>query len=123
MQFGLEPHNNPLTYFCYFLFWARIGSWGYILALMTHISVLTNATLIAFQSNWMETHVFKKILWVQKPAPAPDSIDFALLAVRLLFIFFYEVDSQKPQNELLAKGQAIPAALKVHKVNGFFFFF
>ncbi|KAF9315075.1 Anoctamin-7 [Podila horticola] len=81
----LTQHRRPIAQAA-----QDIGSWGYILALMTHISVLTNATLIAFQSNWMETHVFKKILWVQKPAPAPDSIDFALLAVRLLFIFFYE---------------------------------
>lgn len=58
---------------------------------MTHISVLTNATLIAFQSSWMETHFFGKLLWVKDYPNTPDSMNYALLAVRLLFIFFYEV--------------------------------
>ncbi|KAG0037494.1 Anoctamin-7 [Podila clonocystis] len=75
----LTQHRRPIAQAA-----QDIGSWGYILALITHISVLTNATLIAFQSNWMEAHVFKKMVLVQ------DSPNLSLLAVRLLFIFFYE---------------------------------
>ncbi|KAF8983281.1 Anoctamin-3 [Haplosporangium bisporale] len=84
----LTQHRRPIAQGA-----QDIGSWGYILALMTHISVLTNATLIAFQSSWMETHFFGKLLWVKGypiSPDSPDSINYALLAVRLLFIFFYE---------------------------------
>ena len=60
--------------------------------LLTHISVFTNACLIAFQSNWMEDNVFKKIPWVVNyHATNPTDTNYALLAVRLLFIFIYEV--------------------------------
>lgn len=59
--------------------------------MITHISVLTNATLIAFQSSWMETHFFGKLMWVKNYPVTPDSYNYALLAARLLFIFFYEV--------------------------------
>ncbi|KAG0017564.1 Anoctamin-7 [Podila clonocystis] len=83
----LTQHRRPIAQAA-----QDIGSWGYILALITHISVLTNAALIAFQSNWMKEHVFERILWFRdSPNPAPNtSIIFSLLAVRLLFIFFYE---------------------------------
>ncbi|KAF9940556.1 Anoctamin-7 [Mortierella alpina] len=69
-----------------------IGSWETILMLMTHISVFTNACLIAFRSKWMEEHVFTQVGWVQewKNANTPLNINFALLAVRLLFIFIFE---------------------------------
>ncbi|KAF9286284.1 Anoctamin-7 [Mortierella alpina] len=70
-----------------------IGSWETILMLMTHIAVFTNACLIAFQSKWMEKNVFTQVGWVQdwqKANPLMD-INFALLAVRLLFIFIFEI--------------------------------
>ncbi|KAF9430418.1 Anoctamin-7 [Entomortierella beljakovae] len=68
-----------------------IGSWSSILMLMTHISVFTNAFLIAFQSSWMEKNVFEKIPWVAThPVSGPNEINFALLAVRLLFVFIFE---------------------------------
>jgi hypothetical protein len=55
-----------------------LGSWETILMMLSHISVLTNACLIAFQSTWMEQNVFMKL---------PGT----LLTVRLLFIFIFEV--------------------------------
>ncbi|KAF9409128.1 Anoctamin-7 [Podila epigama] len=89
----LTQHRRPIAQAA-----QDIGSWGYILALITHISVLTNATLIAFQSNWMETNVFNRTPWVnhclnnpQAPNCFGDSgLNFPLLVVRLLFIFIYE---------------------------------
>ncbi|KAG0348045.1 Anoctamin-7 [Podila humilis] len=81
----LTQHRRPIAQAA-----QDIGSWGYILALITHISVLTNATLIAFQSNWMEHNVFRNMGWVANYPESEGSINYALLAVRLLFIFFYE---------------------------------
>jgi len=84
--------------------------------MITHISVLTNATLIAFQSSWMETHFFGKLLWVKKYPDTPESINYALLAVRLLFIFFYEVGFEL-QNDSWQKKKAIPSGIHgVHKL-------
>ncbi|KAF9172040.1 hypothetical protein BGX21_006356 [Mortierella sp. AD011] len=65
-----------------------IGSWCTILELLTHISVFTNACLIAFQSSWMETNVFRNVHWVHDDVPG--QFNYALLAVRLLFIFIFE---------------------------------
>ncbi|KAF8960106.1 Anoctamin-7 [Entomortierella lignicola] len=65
-----------------------IGSWSTIMVFITYISVWTNACLIAFQSDWMEINVFRKVSWVQ--ADVGDHTNYGLLAVRLLFIFIFE---------------------------------
>lgn len=75
--------------------------------MITHISVLTNATLIAFQSSWMETHFFGKLMWVKKYPDTPDSINYALLAARLLFIFFYEVGFELQNDSWQKKSHSI----------------
>ncbi|OAQ24249.1 DUF590-domain-containing protein [Linnemannia elongata AG-77] len=81
----LTQHKRPIAQGA-----QDIGSWGTILMLLTHISVFTNACLIAFQSNWMETNVFKRIPWVLYYHTNEGELNYALLAVRLLFIFIYE---------------------------------
>ncbi|KAF9179817.1 Anoctamin-7 [Haplosporangium sp. Z 767] len=81
----LTQHRRPISQAA-----QDIGSWGSILMLLTHISVFTNAILIAFQSTWMNRNVFSKVLWVQNNPSPPEGIDFALLAVQLLFIFIFE---------------------------------
>ncbi|KAG0315396.1 Anoctamin-7, partial [Linnemannia gamsii] len=55
----LTQHKRPIAQGA-----QDIGSWGTILMLLTHISVFTNACLIAFQSKWMINNVFKRIPWV-----------------------------------------------------------
>ncbi|KAH7049659.1 calcium-activated chloride channel-domain-containing protein [Linnemannia elongata] len=82
----LTQHKRPIAQGA-----QDIGSWGTILMLLTHISVFTNACLIAFQSNWMEANVFLRIPWVAHYNANPNELNYALLAVRLLFIFIYEV--------------------------------
>ncbi|KAF8945156.1 Anoctamin-7 [Haplosporangium gracile] len=70
-----------------------IGSWGTILMLLTHISVFTNACLIAFQSKWMINNVFMRIPWVVHyhfERTSDQDLNYALVAVQLLFIFIYE---------------------------------
>ncbi|KAF9923562.1 Anoctamin-7 [Linnemannia zychae] len=81
----LTQHKRPIAQAT-----EDIGSWGAILMLLTHISVFTNACLIAFRSNWMKNNVFMKIPWVVTYNIGDNSNNFALLAVRLLFIFIYE---------------------------------
>ncbi|KAG0253841.1 Anoctamin-7 [Mortierella polycephala] len=81
----LTQHRRPISQAA-----QDIGSWGSILMLLTHVSVFTNAILIAFQSTWMNRNVFSKVLWVQNNPPPPEGIDFAMLAVQLLFIFIFE---------------------------------
>ncbi|KAI7816372.1 calcium-activated chloride channel-domain-containing protein [Gamsiella multidivaricata] len=77
----LTQHRRPIAQHT-----QDIGSWSIILMLLTHVSVLTNALLIAFRSKWMENNVFMKLPWV---AQSGDNM-YALLAVRLLFIFIFE---------------------------------
>ncbi|KAF9968830.1 Anoctamin-7 [Actinomortierella ambigua] len=97
----LTQHRRPVSQSA-----QDIGSWSKILALITHIAVLTNAILIAFQSNWMETHFFGAIPWVHTYGVCVTadgtrvdcsvvdvnnpSINLGLLAARLLFVFLYE---------------------------------
>ncbi|KAI8604871.1 calcium-activated chloride channel-domain-containing protein [Dissophora ornata] len=80
----LTQHRRPIAQTA-----QDIGSWTSIMTLLTHISVFTNACLIAFQSSWMNNNVFRMVPWVSQELN-PDGIDFALLSVRLLFIFIFE---------------------------------
>ncbi|KAF9918176.1 Anoctamin-7 [Lobosporangium transversale] len=86
----LTQHRRPISQAA-----QDIGSWGAIMMLMTHIAVFTNACLIAFQSNWMEENVFKKVSWFpatsnNTPVPDPNADTPVSPAVRLLFIFIFE---------------------------------
>ncbi|KAG0304311.1 Anoctamin-7 [Dissophora globulifera] len=80
----LTQHRRPISQSA-----QDIGSWGTILMMLTHISVITNACLIAFQSIWMRDNVFKAAPWVSNEH-LNGTFDFGLLSVRLLFIFIFE---------------------------------
>ncbi|KAK3804908.1 MAG: calcium-activated chloride channel-domain-containing protein [Benniella sp.] len=79
----LTQHQRPIAQGA-----QDIGSWEAILMMLSHISVLTNACLIAFQSTWMEQNVFMKLPGVE--AAKGNDFNYALLTVRLLFIFIFE---------------------------------
>ncbi|KAG9064367.1 Anoctamin-7 [Linnemannia hyalina] len=84
----LTQHKRPIAQGA-----QDIGSWSTILMTLTHISVFTNACLIAFQSNWMLNNVFMTIPWVKHfdfVKVTEQDLNYALLAVRLVFIFIYE---------------------------------
>ncbi|KAF9550580.1 Anoctamin-7 [Mortierella hygrophila] len=84
----LTQHKRPIAQGA-----QDIGSWSTILMALTHISVFTNACLIAFQSNWMLDNVFMTIPWVKHydfVKISEQDLNYALLAVQLLFIFIYE---------------------------------
>ncbi|KAG0240858.1 Anoctamin-7 [Actinomortierella wolfii] len=89
----LTQHRRPVSQSA-----QDIGSWSKILAFITHIAVLTNGILIAFQSEWMEKNFFGSIPWVIEHdariaciAGEEDTcLDLPLLSARLLFVFIYE---------------------------------
>ncbi|KAK3843846.1 MAG: calcium-activated chloride channel-domain-containing protein [Linnemannia gamsii] len=81
----LTQHKRPIAQAA-----QDIGSWGAILMLLTHISVFSNACLLAFRSDWLSDKVFTQVPWV-KNHPVPEGqINLPLIAVQLLFIFIYE---------------------------------
>ncbi|KAG0052109.1 hypothetical protein BGZ83_002987 [Gryganskiella cystojenkinii] len=72
----LTQHRRPIAQAA-----QDIGSWEHILTLLTHISVFTNACLIAFRSKWMETHVFKTVPWYKDNPVGDDGHVVFLLKV------------------------------------------
>ncbi|GJJ72031.1 hypothetical protein EMPS_04388 [Entomortierella parvispora] len=81
----LTQHRRPIAQAA-----QDIGSWEYILTLLTHLSVFTNACLIAFRSTWMKNNVFTAVQWYTPTPEGSNETNFTLLAVQLLFIFIYE---------------------------------
>ncbi|KAF9126169.1 Anoctamin-7 [Mortierella sp. 14UC] len=82
----LTQHKRPIAQAA-----QDIGSWEAILMLLTHISVFTNACLLAFRSDWLKNNVFLKVPWiVQHPNVTGEKPYFPLIAVQLLFIFIFE---------------------------------
>ena len=62
--------------------------WEKIMTIVSFIAVLTNATIIAFHSLWME-HRFKELTNYNENDPNSDG---RLLAARLGFILAFEVN-------------------------------
>ncbi|KAF9910702.1 Anoctamin-7 [Linnemannia zychae] len=82
----LTQHKRPIAQAA-----QDIGSWGAIMMLLTHISVFTNACLLAFRSDWLNDNVFMKVPWVMRhPKLVDESPYFPLIAVQLVFIFIFE---------------------------------
>ncbi|KAG0281736.1 Anoctamin-7 [Linnemannia exigua] len=81
----LTQHKRPIAQAA-----QDIGSWGSILMLLTHISVFSNACLLAFRSDWLYKNVFSQVPWVREHPVPSDQTNFSLIAVQLLFIFIFE---------------------------------
>ncbi|KAG0203782.1 hypothetical protein BGX28_004062 [Mortierella sp. GBA30] len=87
----LTQHRRPIAQGA-----QDIGSWETILMTITHISVFTNACLIAFQSTWMKENVFNELqsafnaLRTDHNMENDDFAKLAVLCARLLFIFIFE---------------------------------
>ncbi|KAG0221309.1 calcium-activated chloride channel-domain-containing protein [Mortierella sp. GBAus27b] len=91
----LTQHRRPVSQAT-----QDIGSWTTILTVLSYLSVITNACLIAYQSDWMYKNIFEpavqRSLKITTPitgiqdAEQQNRADDALLIVRLLFIFIFE---------------------------------